>query len=301
MAKVSVCMISFNHGKFISQAIESILSQETDFPIEIVIGDDCSSDDTPHICAEYARRDSRIKVLPRERNLGVMPNFADVLSACKGQYIAVCEGDDYWTDIRKLAKQVAFLDSHEEYAGVAHQADVIIDGRFERKFKLGVPETLTTADLTTGRQFHTASVLFRCQVVSLFCGAPRVISCDRLLNFCISFIGKIYYSEESMCTYRLHRGGISSNVTVAQLKLDLSSVEYLKAIQPSFPAYQYRSYVYATIGLCKLATPWQRLYFIILSFLLSFAVFPRNLRLYGSYISRAIVRHVASARPKISN
>jgi glycosyltransferase involved in cell wall biosynthesis len=293
--KVSVCMISYNHGKFIGQAIESILSQETDFPIELVIGDDCSSDDTPHVCAEYARRDSRIRLLPRQQNLGVMPNFADVLAACTGEYVAVCEGDDYWTDKLKLAKQVAFLDANPEYAGAAHQSDVLVDERVARKFKADVPATIETGDLTAGRLFHTASVVFRRRVVELFCRAPLVLSCDRLLNFCISFVGKIYYSEQTMCAYRLHGGGMSSNVTVAQLKLDLNCIDYLKAIKPAFPAQQYRSYVYATIGLCKLATPGQKLYFMALSFLLSFATFPHNLILYGSHLGRAIGRRLTRA------
>ncbi len=293
--KVSVCMISYNHGKFVAQAIESILSQVVDFPIELVIGDDCSKDDTAQICADYAQRDPRVRLLPRERNLGVMPNFSDALAACRGEYIAVCEGDDYWTDPRKLAKQVAFLDAHPDYAGAAHQSDVLVNEQVDRKFKLAVPETLQTQDLTGGRQFHTASVIFRRPAADLFCRAPLVLSCDRLTNFCVSFLGKIHYSEEAMCAYRLHGGGMSSNVTVAQLKLDLSCIDYLKSLQPSFPRYRYRSYVYATIGLCRLATPAQKLGYMALSFLFSFADFPRNLGLYGTHLARAVGRRLSRA------
>lgn len=293
MPKVSICMISYNHGKFIRQAIESVLSQDVDFPIELVIGDDCSKDDTAQICAEYARSDARVRVLPREKNMGVMPNFADTLAACKGEYVAVCEGDDYWMDPRKLAKQVAFLDSHLDCAGAAHQSDVLVNEQSERKFKLNVPDTLATRDLVGGRLFHTASVIFRRPVVDQFCRAPLVLSCDRLLNFCISFLGKIHYSEETMCAYRLHGGGMSSNVTVAQLKMDLSCIDYLKSLQPSFPTYQYRSYVYATIGLCRLATPGQKLHYMAMSFLLSFSTFPKNLSLYGTHLARAIGRRLS--------
>lgn len=293
--KVSICMISYNHGKFIAQAIESILSQETDFSIELVIGDDCSKDDTARIAESFAQRDTRVRLLPRERNLGVMPNFARTLAACEGEYVAVCEGDDYWTDPRKLAKQVAFLDAHADHAGAAHQSDVLVDERFARKFKLDVPATLGSADLIGGRQFHTASVIFRRPAVDLFCRAPLVLSCDRLLNFLISFLGKIHYSDETMCVYRLHGGGMSSNVTVEQLKMDLSCIGYLKSLQPAFPAYRYRSYVYATIGLCRLASPAQKLGYMALSFAFSFADFPRNLGLYGTHLARAIVRRLARA------
>jgi hypothetical protein len=165
---------------------------------------------------------------------------------------------------------------------------VITDNRFVRKFKLSVPETIVMNDLTAGRLFHTASVVFRREAVDIFCGAPLVLSCDRLLNFCIAFIGKIHYSDETMCAYRLHGGGMSSNVTVEQLKLDLNCIDYLKSIEPTFPSQQYRSYVYATIGLCRLATPGQRTYYMAMSFLLSFAIFPRNLILYGAHLRRAL-------------
>ena len=285
---VSICMISYKHGKFIAQAIESILSQDVDFSIELVIGDDCSPDETAIICEEFARRDQRVRLLSREQNLGVMRNFTRTLLACSGTYIAVCEGDDYWTDPHKLRKQVEFLDAYPDFAGAANQSDVIADNQFVRKFKMSVPGTIVTNDLIAGRLFHTASVVFRREVVDLFCQAPLVLSCDRLLNFCISFIGKIHYSEETMCAYRLHGGGMSSNVTVEQLKLDLSCINYLKSIEPSFSSLKYRSYVYATIGLCRLATPSQKTFYLAVSFLLSFVNFPQNLIIYGAHFGRAI-------------
>jgi len=270
-------MISYKHGKFIAQAIESILSQHVDFPIELVIGDDCSSDDTYDICEAYARKDARVRLLPRDRNLGVMPNFSRTLQACTGEYVAVCEGDDYWTDPLKLHKQVKFLDSHPEYVASTHQATVIVDNVPIRLFKDNVPATIVTEDLVGGRLFHTASVMFRPPVVNLFCKAPLVLGCDRLLNFCMSFLGKIHYSPESMCAYRLHSTGMSSKATVELMKLELNSIPYLKQLDPQFPKYRYLSYVYAAIGLSRAARLDQKLYFVMLSFIFSFADFPRNL------------------------
>lgn len=289
---VSICMISYNHAKYIRQAIESILSQDADFPIELVIGDDCSQDDTYEICESFARRDARVKLLPRDRNLGVMPNLSRTLQACSGDYVAVCEGDDYWTDPHKLSKQVAFLKDHPTFGGAAHQSDVLIHEQVARKFKLGVRSTITTTDLLGGRLFHTASVIFRRPAVDLFSQSPPVLSCDRLLNFCISFLGPIHYSEESMCAYRLHGGGMSSNATVAQMSLDLTCIDYLQTLQPSFPKYRYRSYVYATIGLCKLARPYEKVRFLLLAFIYSFSTFPGNIGFYARHIFRAASRRV---------
>jgi glycosyltransferase involved in cell wall biosynthesis len=275
--KVSVCMISYRHAAFIAQAIESVLAQQCDFEIELVIGDDRSPDGTGAICDEFARRDPRVRLLPRDRNLGVMANFSRTLQACRGEYVAVCEGDDYWIDPLKLAKQVAFLDAHPDHAAATHQARVVRDGEPPRLFRENVPVTLGTPDLIGGRLFHTASVLFRRPVVDTFAAAPTVLSCDRLLNLCMSFAGKVHYSEEPMCAYRLHGAGMSSTVTVAQLKMDLDSIPFLKRLNPAFPAQRYRSYVYTTIGLCMKATLLQRVGYLFLAFVLSFAAFPHNL------------------------
>jgi len=285
--KVSVCMIAYKHEAYIRQAIESILSQDVDFAIELVIGDDCSPDGTAAICEEFAQRDPRVRLLPRERNLGVMPNFTRTLLACTGQYITVCEGDDYWTDPLKLRKQVAFLDSHPDFAGATHQSMIITNNQPVRVFKEGVQPTLGVKDLIGGRLFHTASVMFRRPVLELFSKSPTVLSCDRLLNFCISFLGKIHFSEECMCAYRLHVGGMSSNANVEQMKLDLNCIQYLAKLHPAFPKARYRSYVYATIGLCKPATAAQKFYYLLLSFLFSFADFPRNLAFISSRLIKA--------------
>lgn len=285
--KVSVCMIAYKHAAYIRQAIESILSQDIDFPLELVIGDDCSPDRTGAICEEIAARDPRVRLLSRERNLGVMPNFTRTLLACTGEYVAVCEGDDYWTDPQKLRKQVQFLEAHPDYAGATHQSMVITDNAAVRTFKDGVPSTLTTTDLLGGRLFHTASVIFRRPVLKLFIESPLVLSCDRLLNFCISFLGKVHYSEECMCAYRLHGGGMSSNASMEQMKLDLNCISYLKQVYPAFPKYRYLSYVYATIGLCKAARFDQKIYYLSLFFIFSFANFPGNLVFIGSRWARA--------------
>ena len=280
-------MIAYKHEAYIRQAIESILSQDVDFLIELVIGDDCSPDGTAAICEEIAAGDPRVRVLPREPNLGIMPNSIRTLRKCTGEYIALCEGDDYWTDSQKLRKQVHFLDTHVDYAGAAHQSVVISKHEADHLFKIGVSSTLHTVDLIGGRLFHTASVMFRRPVVDIFCNAPLVLGCDRLLNFIMSFLGSIHYSEECMCAYRLHGGGMSSNASVEQMKLDLNCISYLKQLYPAFPKYRYMSYVYATIGLCKAARFDQKLYYLSLFFIFSFAYFPGNLVFIGSRLAQA--------------
>ena len=274
--KVSICMIAYRHEAFVAQAIESVLDQKVDFELELVIGEDNGADGTRAICEKYAAQDVRVRVLPSDRNHGVMANFRRTLEACTGKYVAVCEGDDYWLSDRKLSKQVQFLELHPNFAGAAHQALVVSVGARDRPFREGVREEIGVNDLIGGRLFHTASVLFRREVLGVFLPAPDVLSADRLLNLCIALHGKIHYSDETMCAYRIHAGGMSSNATVSQMRRDLASVPYLKQIYPAFPSYHYLSYVYATIGLIRRGPVSERLSCLALSFLLSFSYFPAN-------------------------
>jgi glycosyltransferase involved in cell wall biosynthesis len=270
-------MIAYNHEQFVEQAIDSILAQQVDFDIELVIGEDKSPDGTRAVCERLASRDPRVRLLPSNQNHGVMANFRRTLAACEGEYIAVCEGDDYWTDEKKLAKQVALLDARPDLAGAAHQSIVVRTDASPHSFREGVAPEIRLEQLLAGRLFHTASVLFRRSVLDTFLPAPDVLSADRLLNICIAMHGNIAYSEEAMCAYRIHGAGMSSNATVAQMRRDLASVPYLYALNPSFPRYRYLSYVYATIGMARNGSVLERMRCMGLSFLLSFSYFPKNI------------------------
>ncbi|HPD39860.1 MAG TPA: glycosyltransferase, partial [Mesotoga infera] len=114
---VSVFMITYNHEKYIAQAIESALMQKTDFNYEIVIGEDCSTDRTREIVVDYANRYPEIiKPILHENNVGAKANSESVRKACIGKYVAILEGDDYWIDPLKLQKQVDFLESHPHFS-----------------------------------------------------------------------------------------------------------------------------------------------------------------------------------------
>ena len=126
---LSILSITYNHEKFIAQAIESWLMQKTDFEFEIVIGEDCSTDNTLQIIKEYQKEHpDLIKVITSEQNVGMQANFIRTYEACQGKYIALCEGDDYWTDPLKLQKQVDFLEENENYFITGHKAKIIDDG-----------------------------------------------------------------------------------------------------------------------------------------------------------------------------
>jgi glycosyltransferase involved in cell wall biosynthesis len=130
----SVCMRTYNLEKYVSQAIESILSQVTTFPYEIVIDDDNSTDGTRNIISQYIKKYPRIiKANFHEKNIGTRRNFVRNLQNARGQYIAPCDGDDYWTDILKLQKQVDFLEHNKQYAVTYCSLDVLLEDGTIRK------------------------------------------------------------------------------------------------------------------------------------------------------------------------
>lgn len=118
----SVVMITYNHEEYIKEAIEGILMQECNYEVELIIADDNSPDNTEEIVLDLIQKHKNghwIKYTKHNNNKGMMPNFVWALERCKGKYIAICEGDDYWTDPLKLQKQVDFLESNEDY-GLVH-------------------------------------------------------------------------------------------------------------------------------------------------------------------------------------
>ncbi|HWB24568.1 MAG TPA: glycosyltransferase [Chitinophagaceae bacterium] len=213
--KVSICCITYNQEKFIANAIEGILMQQTNCPVEIIIGDDCSNDGTGAICAEYAKNNSgTIKLLTSEKNIGMMANFVRTLKACSGKYIALCEGDDYWCDKHKLQKQVDFLEANSNYALCFHRTyelrnDILV---LPYQQKAEEEHTFTIENLATANFIVTPSVVFR---NNLFTSFPSWIynapAGDYVLHMLNARHGLIKYFPEPMAVYRIHDGGIWSS------------------------------------------------------------------------------------------
>ena len=132
---VSVAMTSFNSANWLSRALDSVLKQRTNFPIEIVIGDDCSQDSTVSIAHSYSERHSSvIKVLERTKNVGIQRNYYETFEACRGRFIAWLDADDYWTDPEKLTIQVQTLESDPSINVCGHFVRYVTnDGEVKRE------------------------------------------------------------------------------------------------------------------------------------------------------------------------
>ena len=210
-------MITYNHENFIREAIEGVLMQKTTFPIELIIGEDCSTDKTRKIVVEYFEKYPAI-VKPQlpHKNRGMQNNFISIFKATQGKYIAMCEGDDYWADPYKLQKQVDFLEANEEYSICFHPVKVwkenektMVDDVITRE----VPETTTILDLAEGNYIHTPSVVFRKneEVLDVFENMGSLPVGDYVLHMLNAKYGKIKKLPEVMGVYRVHDGGVWSD------------------------------------------------------------------------------------------
>lgn len=281
----TIISITFNHDKYFKESIESLLAQETDFAFEILIHDDASTDNTTSLIKFYADKYPKIiRVIAQtenkySKNIEILSEYA--FPASKGKYIALCEGDDYWCDSRKLQTQVDFLESNSEYSGVTHQTKKIFESETEKVelFHLRVPENLFLKDLLNGRLFHTASLVFRTDITNKYKIPNNIISVDRALNFLVASHGPIKHLDSIMCVYRKNAGGVSSRVTTEMLKKDFKIIPWISNIHPAFPKYRYKSFIYKTMFSYP---PENTLKEIFSNYLLfaaySFSFFPKNIK-----------------------
>jgi glycosyltransferase involved in cell wall biosynthesis len=206
---VSVCVITYNHEPYIQESLEGILRQVVDFSVEIVVGEDCSTDNTLKICQEYAHlHSSKINLLPSTKNFGLIQNFVRTLQACQGEYIALCEGDDYWTDPHKLQKQISFLKGFPTMTFCFHAATVLNENSKSfypyykhRGFKTGIIRKDWLFE-KGGGSFCTASAMFKRSILKYpdwFVQAPTG---DFPLMLLAVDAGDIGFIDEVMCVYR---------------------------------------------------------------------------------------------------
>ncbi|WP_294284028.1 glycosyltransferase [uncultured Chryseobacterium sp.] len=240
---VSVAMPTYGQEKFISEALLGVLSQQCNFDIEILVADDCSPDNTEEIVQniiENHPNGSWIKYIRHKKNRGAIPNFAWTISQTTGKYIAICEGDDYWTDPLKLQKQVDFLERSPEYSIVFHKVKEV-DLHGVSTGILVSPDNEETYDiykLAAGNFIHTPSVVFK----KNFREFPEWMDISPIGDYPLHMLnaqyGLIKYLPEEMAVYRVGSGIWSSQSkiykyinTLITLKLLISYFSNLPDVQ----------------------------------------------------------------------
>lgn len=166
---LSVCTVTYNQANYIAKTIDSFLMQKTNFKFQVIIGDDCSTDGTTEIIKEYAEKYPEIiKPIFREKNIGAGNNSLDVYNHANTKYIAICDGDDYWTDENKLQIQVDYLEKHPKFVGCFHKSvrknivnPEVKDIYFPQAVLKNVKEVYTNKDIQKKYFIETCSVMYR--------------------------------------------------------------------------------------------------------------------------------------------
>jgi glycosyltransferase involved in cell wall biosynthesis len=218
---VSVKMITFNHAPYIAQAIEGVLNQKVNFPIELVIGEDCSTDGTREIVFNYQKKyPNIIRVITSENNVGMKKNSYRTTKACRGKYVAFCEGDDYWHRLDKLQIQVEYMEAHPE-CGLLHSSYDVYDVVLKKKIRdcikykgFEIPQKADIIDIIDG-----CRVSFRIQTCTVMVKRSfyeKIVESDPCLHQSnhylmgdtqiwaeLAVISELAYIPESLATYRL--------------------------------------------------------------------------------------------------
>ncbi len=208
LPKVSVITIAYNQEKYIEQALKSIVGQKADFPFEVIVSDDASTDNTPSIIRQYAEKyPGVVKAKLRTKNVGPADNFFDALIEAQGEYIALCEGDDYWSDEEKLQVQVDFLEKNKDHNLCFHPVRVVYEDsdREDERFP-DRDSDFTVKDLLKKNFIQTNSVVYRRKDYKGI--ARNIMPVDWYMHLFHAQSGRIGYIDRLMATYRRHESGI---------------------------------------------------------------------------------------------
>lgn len=211
---VDIPMCVYNHEKFISQAIEGVINQKTDFNYRLIIGEDCSTDNTREIVKEYLLNyPDKIVAIFHDKNVGAYENSRILFESCNSKYIALCDGDDFWTDPLKLQKQIDFLESNADY--ILCSANASVDNLTNKSFRsvychYNEDKSFDQRQVLMGFYCPTLSMVFRNHLKDLPEWFHDVKSGDTFLQLILSQYGKFYFMNFIAGVYRQHNAGISN-------------------------------------------------------------------------------------------
>ncbi len=217
MIKVSVTILTYNQKNFIGKAIESALSQQTNFDFEILVGDDCSTDGAQEVIQAYQNQyPDKIKAVLHPKNLGQngLFNTIETLKLAQGTYIAPMDGDDYWTDNQKLQRQVDFMEAHPDFSACFHNALITYeDGSPAHELNAPDQKTVVTVEDLVGEDeiwfMATSAVMFKNGVMYYPDWFLKSTSGDIPRYVILAKKGPIGYVPGVMSVYRKNRGGAS--------------------------------------------------------------------------------------------
>ena len=213
--KLTVVTTTYNQEKYIGQAIEGMLMQKTNFPFQILISNDCSTDATEEILKKYkSENPDKIIIVQNEKNIGAMKNFINTLSLVNdSEYVALCDGDDFWTDKNKLQKQIDFLEKNKDYTICFHKSKLFYENGEKESLIIpqNIPEVTTINDLVEQNYIVANSVVYRWmfnnkKIKDVF--PADIVPGDYYIHLMHAQNGKIKMINEVMSAYRRHSNGM---------------------------------------------------------------------------------------------
>lgn len=247
-SKLSVLLVTYNHEDYVGQALESLFGQDYPGTIELVVADDASTDGTLALIRAYDGRDSRFvfRYLAADINRGITRNYQRGFSACRGEYVAVLEGDDYWVSPKKLTRQAGFLDEHRECDLCAVNYFVLHEASatFSERAPIGAGHRFISArDLIADNLVGNFSTcMYR---ISALVALPdelfRIRSYDWIVNICVARTSKIGFLEEPMSVYRLHSSGAWSKTPhLEKMKIQLELIPAYNALTNNVFSHEFK-------------------------------------------------------------
>ena len=224
--KVSVFCMVYNHEPFLEQCLEGFLMQKCLFDFDIVVGEDCSKDSSREILLKYQSKfPGKFKLLLHEHNVGAANNQNMVLSSCTGSYIAMCEGDDYWTDPLKLQKQVGFLEKNKHVSIISHNVNLLKGNELIKGSGISFNCKVSLKNMIRYNMMNTLSVVFRNKLVAFDYEILAKYPIGDWPLFCLILkYGDGILSKEVMATYRVHDNGAWSNKEENEIKQILTAI-----------------------------------------------------------------------------
>lgn len=229
-------MITYAHENYIEQAINGVLMQETNFEVELIVANDCSPDTTDAVIMDIIKthpKASWIKYIRHEKNIGAMANFVYTLKEAKTKYIALCEGDDYWTDTFKLQKQVDFLEMNSDHVlsfTNSNEYFEIENSIIHTQYPLNISNLTFEMILELGWFIRTATILFRRDKLDLDFLARINYGADYFIHLLLINQGKFHFLNETTSVYRHHIGGISKSNSAVYLERRFQYIANLKLL-----------------------------------------------------------------------
>jgi len=239
---VSVLVMAYNHARFVAQALDSVLRQRTVFPVEIIVSEDCSTDGTLEIVQEYARQHPHVRLMLSPANLNTNRVMSRAIEAATGRYVALLDGDDYWTADDKLQAQIDVLESAPDMSVCFHDAIIVDDEGSvlkERYLPPAMARLTGLDDIVIGNYVPSCSIVFRRDTIAtLPQWFERASFGDWPLLILAAMRGSLGCIDRPLGAYRRHGGGVWSGLSQTdQIRETIKFLGYLEeSLTPSFSA-----------------------------------------------------------------